>query len=286
MNQYIFPKALHRYSNLCGCTVDRKAVCCILLIIRKTWLIICFIFLQYHLCLGFSGFSSGNRWATGFYWGKEVHKFSRQVDSVEIYWILLIWDACSNIGAFKKKKWNRDSIRRNLTYCRTIVNYAYKFIDLFLIVLSVIAYFLFVIFSYALWCSNPFDIWGDHKYCFYFIHGLFFFCGAGNNRPRFQPGRGSGFRNEGVRGRGNYGGGRGGYNRGGDFGGRGEFGNRGGNRGGSSNRDGYQKSDNMSNNGGRMNRAGGIANGSAKNMTPRVSATAWGIIVSLEWSLS
>ncbi|EYU19424.1 hypothetical protein MIMGU_mgv1a026410mg, partial [Erythranthe guttata] len=33
-------------------------------------------------------------------------------------------------------------------------------------------------------------------------------------KGRFQPGRGSGFRNEGVRGRGNYGGGRGGYNRG------------------------------------------------------------------------
>ncbi|KAL2239678.1 UNVERIFIED_CONTAM: Nuclear transport factor 2 [Sesamum indicum] len=94
----------------------------------------------------------------------------------------------------------------------------------------------------------------------------------GNNRGRFQSGRGSGFRNEGVRGRGNYGGGRG-YNRG-DFGGRGDFGNRGGNRGGSSNRDGYQRSENVNSNGGRVNRAGGMANGSAKNMTPRVSATA------------
>ncbi|KAL0390260.1 UNVERIFIED_CONTAM: Nuclear transport factor 2 [Sesamum calycinum] len=94
----------------------------------------------------------------------------------------------------------------------------------------------------------------------------------GNNRGRFQSGRGSGFRNEGVRGRGNYGGGRG-YNRG-DFGGRGDFGNRGGNRGGSSNRDGYQRSENINSNGGRVNRAGGMANGSAKNITPRVSATA------------
>ncbi|KAL0436711.1 UNVERIFIED_CONTAM: Nuclear transport factor 2 [Sesamum radiatum] len=87
----------------------------------------------------------------------------------------------------------------------------------------------------------------------------------GNNRGRFQSGRGSGFRNDGVRGRGNYGGGRG-YNRG-DFGGRGDFGNRGGNRGGSSNRDGYQRSENVNSNGGRVNRAGGMANGSAKNDT-------------------
>ncbi|KAL8057998.1 hypothetical protein ABFX02_04G220200 [Erythranthe guttata] len=76
----------------------------------------------------------------------------------------------------------------------------------------------------------------------------------GNNRGRFQPGRGSGFRNEGVRGRGNYGGGRGGYNRG-ELNGRSEYGNnRGGNRGG------YQRSESV--------------NGGAKNMTPRVSATA------------
>ncbi|XP_051131968.1 nuclear transport factor 2-like [Andrographis paniculata] len=96
----------------------------------------------------------------------------------------------------------------------------------------------------------------------------------GNNRGRFQPGRGSGFRNEGIRGRGNYSGGRG-YNRG-DFNGRGDFGNRTGNRGGgSSNRDGYQRSDNFSNNGGgRMNRAGGMSNGTARNTMPRVPATA------------
>lgn len=95
----------------------------------------------------------------------------------------------------------------------------------------------------------------------------------GNSKGRFQSGRGSGFRNEGVRGRGNYGGGRG-YNRGGDFNGRGDFGNRGGNRGGPTNRDGYQRSENMNNNGGRMNRTGVMTNGNAKNMTPRVSATA------------
>ncbi|KAL2540782.1 Nuclear transport factor 2 (NTF2) family protein with RNA binding (RRM-RBD-RNP motif) domain [Abeliophyllum distichum] len=96
----------------------------------------------------------------------------------------------------------------------------------------------------------------------------------GSNRGRFQPGRGSGFRNDGVRGRGNYGGGRG-YNRV-DFSGRNEFGNRGGNRGGSSNRgtDGYHRSDSVNSNGGRMSRTGGMANGTNKNMTPRVSATA------------
>ncbi|XP_057781028.1 nuclear transport factor 2-like isoform X2 [Salvia miltiorrhiza] len=95
----------------------------------------------------------------------------------------------------------------------------------------------------------------------------------GSNRGRFQSGRGSGFRNEGVRGRGGYGGGRG-YNRG-DFNGRSEFGNRGGNRGGSANRDGYQRSESFnSNGGGRTNRAAGMANGNTKNTTPRVSATA------------
>ncbi|KAK4409184.1 Nuclear transport factor 2 [Sesamum angolense] len=89
-------------------------------------------------------------------------------------------------------------------------------------------------------------------------------------RGRFQSGRGSGFRNEGVRGRGNYGVGRG-YNRG-DFSGRSEFGNKGGNRG--SSRDVYQRSENINSNGGRVSRTGGMANGSAKSMTPRVPATA------------
>ncbi|KAL6555640.1 hypothetical protein OROHE_007312 [Orobanche hederae] len=90
----------------------------------------------------------------------------------------------------------------------------------------------------------------------------------GNNRSaRFRSGRGSGFRNDGVRGRGDYGGGRG-YN-GGDFNNSGEYGNRGGNRG-PSNRNGYQRFENNTNNGGRVNR---MPNGSAKNTTPEVSAT-------------
>ncbi|KAI3829848.1 hypothetical protein L1987_03977 [Smallanthus sonchifolius] len=91
-------------------------------------------------------------------------------------------------------------------------------------------------------------------------------------RGRFPVGRGAGgFRNEGPRGRGNYGGGRG-YNRGGEFGGgRNDYGgNRGGGRGGAPpNRggggDGYHRE--------RLNR-GMIVNGTAKNMAPRVPATA------------
>ncbi|CAK9182045.1 unnamed protein product [Ilex paraguariensis] len=93
----------------------------------------------------------------------------------------------------------------------------------------------------------------------------------GNGRGRFLSGRGFGFRNEGARGRGNYGGGRG-YGRG-DFTSRNDFGNRSSNpnRGG----DGYQRADNVGRNGGRTNRAGGgSVNGTAKNMAPRVSATA------------
>ncbi|XP_059626238.1 nuclear transport factor 2-like isoform X2 [Cornus florida] len=96
-----------------------------------------------------------------------------------------------------------------------------------------------------------------------------------NSRVRLPNGRGSGFRNEGVRGRGNYGGGRG-YSRG-EFNGRTEFGNRGGNRGGFPNRggEGYQRTDSMGSNGSRMNRASGMAvNGTAKTMAPQVSATA------------
>ncbi|KAK9057445.1 hypothetical protein SSX86_022280 [Deinandra increscens subsp. villosa] len=88
-------------------------------------------------------------------------------------------------------------------------------------------------------------------------------------RGRFPIGRGGGgFRNEGVRGRGNYGGGRG-FGRGSEFGGgRNDFGgNRGGGRGGAPpNRggDGYPRE--------RINR--GMVNGTAKNMAPRVPATA------------
>lgn len=103
---------------------------------------------------------------------------------------------------------------------------------------------------------------------------------TGSNRGRFVNGRGSGFRNEGVRGgRGNYGGSGGrGYNRS-DFNGRTEFGNnRGSNRGGFSNRggDGYQRADNNGGSGGgRANRGGGMGvNGTAKTLPPRVSATA------------
>ncbi|KAB2015896.1 hypothetical protein ES319_D08G058300v1 [Gossypium barbadense] len=84
-------------------------------------------------------------------------------------------------------------------------------------------------------------------------------------------GSGAGYRNDGARGRGNYGGGGGrGYS-------RGEFGNRSNNRGGYSNRrgDGYQRGDMGSNGGSRMNRTGGLAvNAAAKNMAPRVPAPA------------
>lgn len=106
---------------------------------------------------------------------------------------------------------------------------------------------------------------------------------AVNSRGRFPAGRGvgfrneAGFRNEGIRGRGNYGGGRG-YNRA-EFNGRSEFSNnRGNNRGGSSNRggDGFQKTDNLSANGGRVTRGGGLSGtGTAKNLAPRVPASAW-----------
>ncbi|KAL6996679.1 myosin ATPase [Sarracenia purpurea var. burkii] len=101
-----------------------------------------------------------------------------------------------------------------------------------------------------------------------------------NNRGRFPSGRGYGFRNDGVRGCGNYGSGRG-YNHG-DFGGRNEFGNRGSNRGGFSNRgtDGYQRgADNMgSSSAGRTNCGSGavVVGETTKALAPRVSATAWG----------
>ncbi|KAJ0611705.1 putative Ras GTPase-activating protein-binding protein [Helianthus annuus] len=92
----------------------------------------------------------------------------------------------------------------------------------------------------------------------------------GTRGGRFPAGRGAGgFRNEGPRGRGNYSGGRG-YNRGSEFGGgRNDYGgNRGGGRGGAPpNRggEGYQRE--------RVNR-GMVVNGTAKNMAPRVPATA------------
>lgn len=116
-----------------------------------------------------------------------------------------------------------------------------------------------------------YDLWGLID-LFFWLRRIFFSF-TGNTRARYPSGRGSGFRNDGGRGRGNYGGGRG-YNSG-DFNGRSEF-NKGGNRGGSSNRggDGYQRTDNMGGNSGRMNHGGGMPNGAAKNMPPRVSATA------------
>ncbi|KAJ8553021.1 hypothetical protein K7X08_020414 [Anisodus acutangulus] len=85
----------------------------------------------------------------------------------------------------------------------------------------------------------------------------------GNFRGRFFPsGRGYGYRNDGVRGRGNYGGSCRGYARG-DFGGRIEFNNRGGHRGWSSNRggDGYQRTDNQGGYVARINCGGGMPNG-------------------------
>lgn len=88
----------------------------------------------------------------------------------------------------------------------------------------------------------------------------------GNSRGRFSSARGNGYRSEGARVRG-YGGGRG-YSRG-DFSGRGDFGNRTGGRGGGPNRggDGYHRPEN----GGRVNRAGGLA---VNASVVRVSATA------------
>ncbi|KAG7949058.1 hypothetical protein I3843_13G040800 [Carya illinoinensis] len=98
----------------------------------------------------------------------------------------------------------------------------------------------------------------------------------GNSKGRFSSGRTAGYRHEGVRGRGNgnYGGGRG-YGRV-DFNGRTEFGSRNGNRGGFSSRgEGYQRTDHTGGNGGRVNRAGGLAvNAAARSTAPRITATA------------
>lgn len=104
------------------------------------------------------------------------------------------------------------------------------------------------------------------------------FHSPGNGKGRFSSGRTVGYRNEGPRGRGNgnYGGGGRGYGRG-DFNGRAEFGNRSGNRGGFSSRggDGYQRTDHMGSNGGRVNRASGLTvNVTARTTAPRIPATA------------
>ncbi|KAK1351818.1 nuclear transport factor 2-like [Heracleum sosnowskyi] len=100
-----------------------------------------------------------------------------------------------------------------------------------------------------------------------------------NSRGRFPSGRPvnfrneSGYRNEGMRGRGNYGAGRG-YGRG-ESNGKTEFSNRGNYRGVSTNNisNGYQRDESLGTNGGRMTRANG--NGNVKNAAPlRVPATA------------
>lgn len=78
-----------------------------------------------------------------------------------------------------------------------------------------------------------------------------------NNRGRFPPGRGGGFRGDGLRNRGNYSGGRG-YGRG-DYNYRSDFGNRGGGRGnvGSGRGEvGYQRVDHTGSNNGRGSRPG------------------------------
>uniref|UniRef100_A0A166FJM6 NTF2 domain-containing protein n=1 Tax=Daucus carota subsp. sativus TaxID=79200 RepID=A0A166FJM6_DAUCS len=102
-----------------------------------------------------------------------------------------------------------------------------------------------------------------------------------NNRGRFPAGRAanfrndSGYRNEGIRGRGNYGPGRG-YGRG-ESNGKTEFSNKGNYRGGSSNNmnNGYQRDENLGTSGGRMVRSNGmLGSGNGKNMAPRVPATA------------
>ncbi|KAF3668133.1 hypothetical protein FXO38_08247 [Capsicum annuum] len=95
------------------------------------------------------------------------------------------------------------------------------------------------------------------------LHTISFFI-SGYFRGRFPSGGASGYRNYGVRGRGNYGGGRV-YARD-DFGERTEFNNRGGHRGWSSNRggDGYQSYQRTDNPGGyvaRTNHGGRMLNG-------------------------
>ncbi|KAF8394033.1 hypothetical protein HHK36_020235 [Tetracentron sinense] len=96
----------------------------------------------------------------------------------------------------------------------------------------------------------------------------------GNNRGWFAPGRGSGFSHDGARGRRNCGSSRG-YGQV-DFNNKSEFGNRGSGRGGSLGRgvDGYLRVDHMGNNGGRMNRTGGLTENATKSVAPRVSAPA------------
>lgn len=108
------------------------------------------------------------------------------------------------------------------------------------------------------------------------------FLNAVNSRGRFPAARvanfrnDSGFRNEGMRGRGNYGHGRG-YGRG-ESNGKTDFSNRSNYRGGSTNNtnNGYQRDESLGTSGSRMTRANGIlANGNVKGTAPlRVPATA------------
>lgn len=98
-----------------------------------------------------------------------------------------------------------------------------------------------------------------------------------NNRGRFPPGRGTGFRNDGQRARGgNYNSTRN-YSRG-DFSNRADFVNRSSSRTGSSNRGGnggYQRVDHIGTNSGPINRSSGPAvNATAKRIAPQVSASA------------
>ncbi|XP_008792919.2 nuclear transport factor 2-like isoform X1 [Phoenix dactylifera] len=96
-----------------------------------------------------------------------------------------------------------------------------------------------------------------------------------SNGGRFLSGRG-GFRNDGLRGRGNYGGGRG-YGRG-DYSSRADFSNRGAGRGGSLNRGGgdggYQRVDRIGSSGGRGNRSVSLPRNAPENVAPRVPAPA------------
>ncbi|CAN1131144.1 Nuclear transport factor 2 [Linum perenne] len=93
----------------------------------------------------------------------------------------------------------------------------------------------------------------------------------GNSRGRSSGGSGSGYRSDGVRGRGGYGGGRS-YGRGGDHGSRnvsrgGGFSNRGG--------EGFRRSDKTGNSGGRgSSRSGGSSMNVGGSSAPHVSATA------------
>ncbi|XP_038985890.1 nuclear transport factor 2-like isoform X3 [Phoenix dactylifera] len=96
-----------------------------------------------------------------------------------------------------------------------------------------------------------------------------------SNGGRFLSGRG-GFRNDGLRGRGNYGGGRG-YGRG-DYSSRADFSNRGAGRGGSLNRGGgdggYQRVDRIGSSGGRGNSSVSLPRNAPENVAPRVPAPA------------